>query len=44
VEIGYYLRPEGGGPNTWYFGGQYAASIGLDEFRCLLNKLQQKRW
>lgn len=44
VRITYYLRPEGGGPDTWHFGGQFAASMSLDEYRSLLGKLQQKRW
>lgn len=44
VRITYYLRPEGGGPDTWYFGGQYAPSIELDEFRSFLEKLLQKGW
>jgi hypothetical protein len=44
VRITYYLRPEGGGPGTWYFGGQYSPSMSLDEFRSLMTKLQTKGW
>jgi hypothetical protein len=44
VRITYYLRPDGTGPDTWYFGGQYSASMGLDEYHSLIGKLQQKHW
>lgn len=44
VRITYYLRPEGGGAETWYFGGQYSASMSLDEFRSLMRKLAAKNW
>ncbi len=44
VRITYYLRPEGGGPNTWYFGGQYAPSMSLDYYQSLLKKLHEKNW
>jgi hypothetical protein len=29
----------GAGPDTWYFGGQYASSMGLDDYRSLLGKI-----
>jgi len=44
VRFTYYLRPQGGGSGSWYFGGQYAASMSLEEYRSRLGKLQQKRW
>jgi len=44
VRITYYLRPEGGGPDTWYFGGQYAPSMSLDDFHTIMTKLLQKAW
>ena len=44
VRITYYLRPEGGGPDTWYFGGQYSPSMDLNEFRELFGKLRSKDW
>lgn len=44
VRVTYYLRPEGGGPDGWYFGGQYAASMSMEEYRSLLNRLNAKAW
>jgi hypothetical protein len=44
VRFTYYLRPEGGGPESWYFGGQYAPSMSLDEYRTLLLKLGAAAW
>jgi hypothetical protein len=44
VRFTYYLRPEGGGADSWYFGGQYSASMSLGEFRALLGKLRDKGW
>ena len=44
VRITYYVRPEGGGPHTWRFGGQYAASMSVEEFRSLVGKLAPKNW
>ena len=43
IRFTYYLRPEGGGRNTWYFGGQYAPSMGLDDYRSLLGKIGRTR-
>ena len=44
VRFTYYLRPEGGGPHSWYFGGQYAPSMGLEEYVSLMDKLKNKDW
>lgn len=44
IRITYYLRPKGGDETSWYFGGQYAPSMSLDEFRDLFRKLSAKNW
>jgi len=44
VRLTYYLRKEGEGEDAWYFGGQYAADMGVKDFRTLLEKLQAKSW
>jgi hypothetical protein len=44
VRFTYWLRKEGSGPNEWHFGGQYSASMGLEEFHALLGKLQARNW
>ena len=44
VRITYYLRPHGGGADAWYFGGQFAATMDIDAYRSLLNKLKQRNW
>lgn len=43
VRFTYYLRPEGGDSKSWYFGGQYAPSMSLDDYRSLLAKLNGRR-
>ena len=44
VWIAYYLRPESGGPDTGYFGGQYSSLMSLKDFRALRRKLCKKGW
>ena len=44
VRITYYLRPEGSGENSWYFGGQYSSSMDLEQYRSLMAKLSEKHW
>jgi hypothetical protein len=44
VRFTYYLRPEGGGPSSWYFGGQYSPSMSLREFRLLVSKIAKTGW
>lgn len=44
VRITYYLRPEGGDSDSWYFAGQYSSSMPIEDFRSLFDKLEQKDW
>ena len=44
VRITYYVRPEGGGLNSWRFAGQYSPFMSLKEFRSLLGGLNRKHW
>ena len=44
VRVTYYVRPEGGGRNSWKFAGQYSPLMSLKEFRSLLKGLKNKRW
>lgn len=44
VRFTYYLRPEGGGPNSWYFGGQYAPSMSIAQYRTLIKSLNDRHW
>jgi len=44
VRFTYYLRPEGSGSDSWYFGGQYAASMGVKDYRQLMEKLGHVSW
>ena len=41
VRITHWLRPEGGGPDTWYVGGVYPGSMSLDRYRALVDKLRE---
>lgn len=44
VRITYYLRPERGRPDSWYFGGQYSPSMSVEDFHGLLKKLNERNW
>jgi hypothetical protein len=44
VRITYYLRPEHGGADSWYFGGQYAPSMGVEQLKTLIAKLIEAKW
>jgi hypothetical protein len=43
VRFTYYLRPERGGEEAWYFAGQYAPSMDLAAYQSLLTKLDRTR-
>ena len=44
VRFTYYVRPEGGGRNSWKFAGQYSPLMSLKEYRSLLRGLKKKCW
>lgn len=44
VRFTYYVRRAGSGPNDWHYGGQYAASMSVDECRRLVEQIQERGW
>ena len=44
VRFTYYVREEGQDADSWHFGGQYALSLNVEDYRTIMEKLQAKAW
>jgi hypothetical protein len=44
VRFTYWARKAGTDSASWYFAGQYALSLGLEEFRSLTEALRLRAW